>query len=211
MITAEIRWFWRGTAPARLQAWFRDPGTGYGSAGGGSAAGRTDEYLRDPKQMELGVKTRGGGKGVELKSLAAMSQSPLAAGPFAGSVELWTKVSSSALELEPGLLVRIHKRRWLRRFDTGTNPPDELALGADEKPVSDRPLPGEGCNVELTKVTVCDREETWWTLGLEAFGTLARIESSLAATAALLARRNPPPLAGGIVASYPAWLATVVE
>lgn len=186
-------------------------GPGYVRAGGGSEKGRIDDYFQDEHQTELGVKNRGGGKGVELKSLVAVRRSELSIPPFVGPIEIWTKVSSEALKLDAGGLIRIHKRRWLRKFDTGTSPPAEVELDSEEKPTNGRKLPDDGCNVEFTAVTVGPTGDKWWTLGFEAFGDLWKIESSLKGVAGALARRVPPPLTNGWLASYPAWLTAVLK
>jgi hypothetical protein len=50
---------------------------------------RLDEYLSDPNQCELGIKRRGGKKGVEVKGLVTHAEQQLAAGPFVGPIEIW--------------------------------------------------------------------------------------------------------------------------
>ena len=60
-------------------------------------------------------------------------------------------------------------------------------------------------------VTVEAAVETWWTFGFEAFGPLWNVESSLLATAALLAGRNLTAWTEGRLASYPAWLVFVLQ
>jgi hypothetical protein len=101
--------------------------------------------------------------------------------------------------------VTIQKERWLRKFDTATSIPEEIPLDHTEQPLDKkRPLPVLGCNAELSRVRL--RGARWWTLGLESFGTMATVENSLRAVAAVLAARRPPDLGTGELASYPAWL-----
>jgi len=57
-ISAEIRWFWLNAPPTGLQKWFFDPAIHGCGIGGGIE--RTDEYLCDATQSELGIKRRGG-------------------------------------------------------------------------------------------------------------------------------------------------------
>lgn len=192
-VSAEIRWFWRGDPPAGLEAWFRDPDA-HGCPPFGEET-RTDVYLREPGQTELGIKRRGGKAEIEVKALVSVIRDGVAAPPFAGPAETWTKVGTQGLDF--AVSVTTHKVRWLRKFDTG---------GAD--PVEVRPgdgLPPVGCNAELTRVTVDG--DVWWTLGFESFGPLRTLVDSLRATAALFAARHPPRLGDGLQASYPAWLA----
>ena len=68
-ISAEVRWFWRADPPARFKDWFlSDAVHAYRAAGGKP---RSDEYLVDPSGVELGIKTRGGKGGTEIKGLVA--------------------------------------------------------------------------------------------------------------------------------------------
>lgn len=189
-VSAEIRWFWRDDPPAGLDEWFRDAGV-HGCPVGDPET-RIDVYLRDPGQTELGIKRRGANPGVEVKALVSVVRDGVAARPFEGPVETWTKVSTEALDFTPS--VTTQKVRWMRTFDTGAAVPVEV-----------RSSPRVGCAVELTCVTVGD--DVWWTLGFEAFGAAGTLENSLRAAAALLAARRPPALGDGLRASYPSWLA----
>jgi hypothetical protein len=202
-VSAEIRWFWHDASPPGIEDWFCKADAHYCSAGGGGT--RVDEYLRDASQVELGLKRRGGKKGVEVKGLVAVTWSGLAVGPFAGPVEVWTKWTSEPLELNSTSTVNTTKRRWLRKFDTIVPLPQEIPLDTEEKPLDNRPLPALGCNVELTQVSLLNGD-VWWTLGFEAFGTIRTVENDLRAVATILAARRPPGLGDGLLASYPAWL-----
>lgn len=201
-VSAEIRWFWPNLPPAGLRAWFCEAGADWCAAGGGNK--RIDEYLSDPGQAELGIKRRGGKSGVEIKGLVSVVRDGLAQPPFAGSVEIWTKWTSERLDLGTLATIGTTKRRWLRKFDSAVTPAREVALYAAEKPLEGR-LPDEGCNVELTEVTL-PGGPVWWTLGFEAFGSIETVRHSLAAAAERLSERRPPSLERGFLASYPAWL-----
>src|SRR5262245_48779035 len=211
-VSAEIRWFW-AEQPPQLVTWFCDSDNFPCPAGGGSRP-RTDIYLRDVSQTELGLKLRDKNKeddsGVEVKGLVEIRGNSLAEGPFSGGIEIWTKWTSTSLtrrSLQAGLsgTVKIDKLRWLRKFDTTGPELEEVKLNAEEKPTDGRKLPARGCNVELTKVTF-EGVDTWWTFGFEAFGALRTVEDDLRKVAALLARRLPDGVAMGTLASYPAWL-----
>jgi hypothetical protein len=203
-VSAEIRWFWPTSPPPRLQDWFCDPASHPCAAGGGLT--RSDEYLRDPQQAELGLKCRGGKKGVEVKALVAARASDVAAPPFAGPIELWTKWTSERLDLPDGSTLTTQKRRWLRKFATTSTAPQEIALNEKEQPrEEDQPLPPRGCNVELTEVSL-PHGDVWWTLGFEAFGSIRTVEDDLRAVATELAARRPPEFGNGLLLSYPAWL-----
>ena len=202
-VSAEIRWFWPTNPPSGLESWFRKPRDRACAVGGGRL--RLDEYLSDPGQRELGVKRRGGKKGVEVKGLVG-AERKLAAGPFAGPIEIWAKWTSEALEVDSRGAVKTIKRRWLRKFDTTKLSPVEVPLNDKELPAdAKQPLPARGCNVELTEITLTSGD-VWWTLGFEAFGGVETVADDLQMVASALAGEVPPDLSGGLMASYPSWL-----
>ena len=133
----------------------------------------------------------------------------LPSGPLAGRVEVWTKWTAKALDLDDKLLVPIEKTRWLRKFDTAGVDPFEIALNDKEQPIDPQRrgagLPALGCHVELTRVKT-GRGEIWWMFGLEAFGDLQTVQDDLCAVASLLIMRGLPAMTGGLPLSYPAWL-----
>lgn len=202
-ISAETRWFWSGLPAPKIEMWFVGETQHTCSAGGGEP--RVDEYLCDRNQFELGLKKRGGKLGVEVKGLVSDRWGQLSAGPFSAPIELWTKWASEILELKEALVIPIEKTRWIRKFDTSADPPHEIPLDRNERPVGSSALPILGCNVELTRIKLPDGA-SWWTLGFEAFGTITTVSKSLEIAARELAGRHPPELAEGFIASYPAWL-----
>jgi hypothetical protein len=209
MVSAEIRWFWQKHCPERLMGWFCDA-LDHGFAAGGGPPWRIDEYLLEAGQQEVGIKNRGAaGDGVEIKSLVEAGSEFLSSSPFSGPIEVWNKVKSRVLKLSGLPLISIEKQRRLRKFDTKTDIPVEIQLKLDscEAPMGGGTLPSQGCNVEFTAINGKSLGQEWWTLGFEAFGPVSTLISSLRATAAALAIRNPPPLSGSIMANYPSWLA----
>jgi hypothetical protein len=203
IVSAELRWFWKDAVPQGLEPWFASSGL---PPGGGRP--RDDVYLLDPAQRELSLKHRGKMEGVEVKGLIRRVAPPISAGPLFGHVELWIKWNSAALSLEhlPSIIVR--KRRRMREFDTSGARVDEIALGPDECPAAPGTKdPEDGCTLELTEVSLTGREGTWWTLSLEAFGALERVESNLGRTLAHLQATQAPGFAPGVEKSYACWLA----
>lgn len=184
LLSAEIRVFWCDRKPADLETWFMDVAV-HGSPPLGPEE-RTDIYLADPKQTELGVKTRGQNPGLEIKGLIATPGETLAFASYQIPIELWSKWSSETLAFDMKSGIELHKKRWLRRFDIAT---------------------GQGCNIEWTIVRTRAREACW-TLGFEAFGPLPAIQQTLRSTVRLMSERNPPSAPGAAARSYPAWLAT---
>lgn len=204
-VTAESRWFWRDRPPPGLAEWFRSEAVHGVPAGGGGV--RTDVYLRERGQTELGIKRRGGRSAAEVKCLVHVAPHGLDAPPFAGPIETWTKAATGALDLRD--TIAVEKQRWMRKFDSAAAEPVELPLGPDEAPLEDgRGFPDRVCSAELTRVTVSGA--VWWTVGLEASGPLHTLDASLRAGAALLAARHPPDFGAPLRASYPAWLALII-
>lgn len=204
LVTAEMRWFWRGAPPAGMGEWFHDTAVHAGAAGGGKA--RTVEYVLDPAQVELGIKRRRGKRGAEIKGLVAAHWGDVSIGPFSGTIELWTRWTSEALDIELLPRISLEKRRWLRTFDTSTAAAYEVPLDESGRPLGQRPRPPSGCHVEWTHLTFAGGER-FFSLAFEAFGKVRSVEMDLCAVAVLLASRRPPALRGGELASYPAFLA----
>jgi hypothetical protein len=202
-VSAEIRWFWPELEPTDLAGWFQDKAVHNFSPGGGET--RVDLYLVDRDQLELGVKSRGGKNGIEVKGLVSPSEPGLQLSPFTGPIEIWTKWTSNSLDLNSRQTTRIEKRRWLRKFETSSERTREIELDREERPATGEPPPQSGCNVEFTALTL-DGHRPWWTLGFEAFGSLAGVTQSLQAVASLLVSRHPPPTPQGLRCSYPQWL-----
>ena len=196
-VSAEVRYFW-SAFPPEVDRWFR---SGIPPGGGQS---RVDEYLRDPQQIELGMKRRGQNPGVEIKGLVAHGKT--GEEPFAGRVQIWTKWTSEALRLDSASTVAITKQRWLRKFDTGPSGCIEFPLKEDETRADGQDPPADGCNLEFTRVTLPDGA-VWWTLGLEAFGALDRVEATLAKTIECLAATGPPRFRPDRICGYPEFLA----
>lgn len=205
-VSAEIRWFWKGSAPDGLEEWFCGVDAHPYRAGGGPPP-RIDKYLYEPGQVELGLKMRGNNPlGIEVKGMISESVGDLSAEPFSGPIEIWTKWTARTLEFGSKPLIETEKTRWLRKFGTAGGAPLEIEVDAQEKLAAGGPLPERGCNVELTHIKLPQKSESWWSLGFEAFGTLASIEGDLRAVAAVLASRRPPKLSRYILSGYPRWL-----
>ena len=208
-VTAELRWFW-STSQDELKVWFCDSEIHNFPAGGGSK--RIDSYLRDPRQVELGLKHRGGRYGVEIKGLVTVTADGCTEKPFDGDIELWTKWTSRTLILDTTKTITTEKQRWLRKFDTSSDRAVEVPLDQKENSVGE--LPARGCNIEFTQVRFLDFETsealpdttTWWTLSFESFGSMETVADSLRMTAHEMALRNPPEFAKALRASYPSWL-----
>jgi hypothetical protein len=207
LISAEVRWFWRATVLSDFQRWFCESDAHSFPAGGGKA--RTDQYLRDPEQVEMGIKRRGHATGVEIKGLVMLVPETITFGHLRGPAEIWGKWNSTKLKIDTPSLIAVRKHRWLRKFDTASEMPVEIPLDTSEQPITEHRLPQEGCNVELTRLDF-PRGDEWWTLGFEAFGAFERVRRSLHSVVQIVSTRQPPELHDAILASYPRWLAEYI-
>ena len=199
LVSAELRWFWSGGVPPAVDAWFR---TAAFPPGGGKP--RTDEYLADRNQIDLGVKKRGTKAGVEVKGLVGRRRAVSV--PFSGRVQIWSKWTSEGLTIDHLPRVAVEKTRWLRKYDTSGPEVVEIELDDEERPrrYPDK-LPERGCHFEVVSLRV-DRAGTLWaSVGFEAFGELSDVEDSLDRTLRHVAPQTDLP--AGRELSYPAWLA----
>lgn len=167
-VSAEVRWFQVGSVPKDLREWFCEPAHDFPHPVGGGRR-RQDIYLllREP---ELGIKSRGGKKGLEVKGLVDVLPQPVHFGQVVVVPLVFCKWSSPHLKFANLPAVETVKIRWLRKFDTAETELREIRLGGGdfgEDPIMMEERPDVGCNVELTIVSKGD--ETWWTFGAESF------------------------------------------
>src|SRR5262249_16411582 len=160
---AELRWFWSGSLPAAVDAWFRDARF---PPGGGRP--RTDQYLADRHQTELGVKKRGAKAGVEVKGLVGLRRAVSV--PLSGPVQIWSNGASEALAIDHLPRLTIEKTRWIRRYDASSPDIVEIELDDEERPRrSPDSLPDAGCHVEVVSLRVHEDSTPWASVGFEAF------------------------------------------
>src|SRR5581483_4751445 len=99
LLSAEIRLFWLTEKPQAVEDWFLSSAIHQTDPSGPEE--RTDIYLSDPHQTELGVKTRGEKPGVEVKGLIATLNATIEIASYKIPTELWSKWSSSTLGFDP--------------------------------------------------------------------------------------------------------------
>jgi len=200
MPTAEVRWFFEGPVPADLETWFGLGGLAQ------HAAPREDRYLLFPPPLGLNVKLREGR--LEVKSLVGAPGLRTFDADIAGNIELWEKrIYGEAADVEfeklhssaPHLWIAVGKERTLRTFSLESASMQEVAAG--------KVLLANGCNVELTKITVDGA--ACWSFGFEAYGEPSRVEGHLQKVAGHLFadnRRPPNPFPAADSRSYLEWL-----
>lgn len=202
-VSAEARLWWQDEYQDALEYWFTKLSS-Y-PPGGALSNYRTDIYLRDPQQVELGIKVREADSPNELVEVKSLVESLSNEGKF-GPVTIWTKASSAVLTLHEFPKIATLKQRRLRKFGWDGVDLKEIELNKDEKVLQGH-KPDQGCNVELTRVTLKHSKEIWWTLGYEAFGELNEVEQLLR----LCIRKTtsgslPPAVESARPGSYPEWL-----
>lgn len=191
--TAEVRWFYQGSLPDEVDAWFE------AVAGAATWEARTDHYVRPASPDGLGVKARTGN--MEVKRLAEVIREEVLHGRVTGCIERWRKWSfpldaSARLHNGAGDWVAVAKRRKKGTF---------AVHDGTVKRVPRETQPGQGCSLEVAEVHA--ESETWWSVSFEAFGPEAEAVGLLRRVAAhVFAEAQPPELSGAHAMSYPRWL-----
>jgi hypothetical protein len=198
--TVEVRWFYPGTLPSEVLAWFQQ-----GPHEPDRPPCRVDYYLRLRSIDSLGIKLREGR--IELKQRYGQQRIVRFHNHVAGLAERWRKWSLALAESEgsfPGILtpalswIAVRKVRELRKYLV-VGPGQIITVPALE-------FPEQGCTVELTSIQA--DAAFWWTLGFEAFGDEASLRDHLLLTAeqVFAQGRAPRPLRPGASYGYPRWL-----
>jgi hypothetical protein len=200
--TVEVRWFYKGTIPPEIAAWFE-----HGEQMYDDLAPRTDQYLRLAGSDALSIKLREGR--IEIKQRQRQYGAEHFHERVTGIVERWYKWSfilagdNGAFEeklLPAQSWIEVQKKRRLRRYNLA----DDRRLEA--LPVTTLPL--QGCEFELTSLRA--KGEEWWSLCFEAFGPEDTLHKSLALVAWHTMSSYPPPLLDADDSySYPCWLEIV--
>lgn len=209
LVTAEVRWFFRGSPPADVREWFHR-----GSLWAPEPH-RVDEYLVLPGRSTVGIKLREGR--FEVKARTAAPEATEYPGGVWGYREGWVKWSRYAVDAAQArsFLVagdeewlRVGKARTLRGFSL------EGVGGGDAREVDARgERPGRGCAAEITELEVmAPRVSSWWTLGLEGFDAEGSVEECLDRGARSFFAGEPVPIALDLDASrsYAGWLASLI-
>lgn len=197
LTTVEVRWFFNGSAPAEMHAWFDQQ-----AAAVTSEPRRVDYYLSVRDTDALGIKFREGR--IEVKQRAHSSCRVDFGHDQVGAVERWRKWGFPLAAVESGTRleeldgwVAVAKRR--RLCDYRVDAAGRIALL--EAP--DPPIPT--CSVELTDVSACGQAA--WTLAFEAAGpsemlapTLSRVARYVLTTCSGCALRFEHSF------GYPQWL-----
>lgn len=184
LLTKEVRWFYKGEQYQgdKLEAALRRFRKGDLPTNTEIGIPRTDYYLYLPGVEGLGIKFRGEenrtgeveGR-VELKlevKSRLQEEGVITFGDgVKGQLEHWSKSEFNSESMNAQFFtflteknqvwVAVSKERSLRKY--------EVTGGKEIRPVPSQKRDFvNGCQVELTKLLVC--QQTWWTFGFEAFG-----------------------------------------
>lgn len=177
LLTAEVRWFYRGTLPEEILRWFQQDQLGEHLA---PPEEREDWYLYSPENDYMGIKLRQGR--LEIKWRIA----ELGVVHFGDSVEAkaekwgkWLCEDPTAQSFQPTDVmgekawIGVKKVRWQRQY--------QVLPG---KPITAVPVNesiDQGCTVELTQLSI--NGDTWWSLAFEAVGEDDKLMDTLQAIA----------------------------
>ena len=203
LLTLEVRWFHPGMMPPEVLAWFGQDGLGPVSADT-----RIDQYLQLFDTDSLGIKVREGR--LEIKQRQGRPGHAVLRRHVAGWAERWCKWSFALNTthgqlaeplLSPSAWIAVHKTRRMRRY--------ELLADGTVRPTPAGIYPEQGCNWEITQVSVRGRDA--WTVGLEAFGRREGLRRSLSYAAdRIVGLGSHTVLCHECSFGYPSWLIQVM-
>lgn len=185
-LSAEVRWFFNGEIPQKIEKWFKS------SKLRSKSKKRTDTYLTYPNSKSCGVKFRK--SKFEIKSLVKDIGNQNFVAKARGAVRIWEKWSTKGESISPfkqevtedeTIWVDVKKKRIIRKFSADSGQIREIdASGKDG-------FPDNGCNVELTRVEIHQRP--YWSLAFGSFGEEDTLIDNLKETVRiLLSERDCP-------------------
>ena len=191
-ISAELRWFWPDQCPDNVRAWFTAPEWVIAPA---EPEERIDRYFPQPGNCEIGCKLRDAGRHscaqAELKGLVACLEG--------SHIEIWSKWDWIVPPDHVG--IDVTKRRQVRIVCPDGSGKTILCVDGASRPDIGEPY----CQIELTEVRVGCDARVWWTLGVEATGSLLMAPVLLTR----VMERNFPPTRHGWRCSYPRFLEAI--
>lgn len=171
VVSLEVRWMHPGRVPVLLAERLEPFGEG--------VEVREDCYLTAPTLPDVSVKMRGGVR-LDVKAFRYSPGRLSLPGGTRGRMEMWEKWSFPLADaprppLEGASWTRVLKARRRRSFAVV----DGILV---ERPLTS--AASAGCSLELTEANI--EGEMWWTLGLEAVGSLESLHRDLQAVAMTL-------------------------
>lgn len=204
-LTAELRWFYRGTLPEEVLQWFQQDQLGDHLA---PSEEREDLYLYSPGCDYLGIKLRQGR--LEIKWRKAELGVLYFGDRVEGKAEKWGKwlcEDPTTESFQPTAVVGqkawvgVKKVRSQRQYQV--LPVESLTAVPVNESIE------QGCSVELTQLDI--NGNTWWSLAFEAFGEDDCLMDNLQAVASRVFKSDRgPKLQAEDSYAYPNWLSVAV-
>ncbi len=183
-LTAELRWFYRGTLPEETLQWFQQDQLGKYVA----PEEREDVYLYLPECEYMGIKLRQGR--LEVKWRKAELGVVGFGDRVEGKAEKWGKWLCEDPSAESFQLAGVVGKSWV-----------------SVKKVRTQRL-YENCAVELTQLNIWGND--WWSLAFEAVGDDVSLVDNLQTVASSVFKSHPhPKLQVEDSYGYPSWLSKV--
>jgi hypothetical protein len=200
--TMEMRWFWPDCLPLVVHQWFDHQMPSPPSE-------REDWYLCLPDTVNLGIKVREGK--LEIKKRLIDRGIVSINDRVEGQLEQWVKwgfESSSVIDFTrpSDTWLSVKKARQQQTYIlTNTDQIERLEADTDISTTVT-----QGCNLERVELSVFD--QSWVSIGFEAFGHEASVEQTLKRTIShLLKQAEFPSLTSENSCSYPKWLKQLVQ
>jgi hypothetical protein len=210
----ELRWFVQGGLHDDLSKWFENSRLVPNAVGEftPSIDERDDTYLGLPYTAALGIKLRKGER-IEIKERLHDQGMQVLRADVEGRVEQWVKWSfllslqntnSPNTSLLGDAWTVVQKVRRTRKLEVRS-----ATLVIEVDPNSKPEDVPEGCNLELT--TLHARNQSWYSLGFEAFGQLGSVEENFALVVReVLMHSRFPPMKAQNSFGYPEWLRRIL-
>lgn len=210
LLTAELRWFYRGALPEEVLHWFQQDCLGEQLE---PPEEREDLYLYSPGCEYLGIKLRQGR--LEIKWRKAELGVVRFGDRVEGKVEKWGKwlcEDPTGESFQPtnvvGTWVSVKKVRFLRKASL-TQRQYQVLAGESITAVPVSESIDQGCTVELTQLSI--NGNAWWSLAFEAEGEDDCLMDNLQAVANWVFKSyRGSKLQGEDSYAYPTWISILV-
>lgn len=228
----EARWFWPRQLPTAVRDWWVERNHHYPTHHfQPTVESRKDWYLRLPQHTDLSIKLRQGQ--IEVKQRICDRGLQLLAPSIHGQVGQWAKWSFPLAEAATTLQQRFdQKEQWIAvektrqsktyhlvdngTTEAGTKTGTETAIALTTSGNAFDQQQDAGCSVEIAEVIALNQR--WFTLGIEAFGSVDTVASvfdgvcpSIFAYNKLEGINTKLVLEPAHSRSYPQWLAALYQ
>lgn len=203
-LTAELRWFYRGTLPEEILQWFQQNQLGEHLA---PPEEREDLYLYSPRCEYMGIKLRQGR--LEIKWRKTELGFVAFGDRVEGKAEKWGKwlcENPTAESFQPADVVG---KSWVSVKKVRSQRQYQVFPGESITAVPVTESINQGCTVELTQLGI--NSNAWWSLAFEAFGEDDCLIDHLHAVASCVFKSyREPKLQARDSYAYPSWLSVVI-